>query len=116
MPPPQEAVTGPRKLPHVFPDTKPVWGSTSGPGTLWTVSLKGLQSGEQQLSITVYSLDVQGAQGEGKPTVAGAEPPLRGNSKARAPSSSWSGLVDHIVRRKADDNLGKPWITLENPG
>ena len=49
------------------------------------------------------SFEVQDTIGEGKSAVAGAEPPLRGNPIARAPSSVWSRLVDHTERREAGD-------------
>ena len=49
------------------------------------------------------SFEVQVTIGEGKSAVAGAEPPLRGNPIARAPSSVWSRLVDHTERREAGD-------------
>ena len=49
------------------------------------------------------SFVVQVTIGEGKSAVAGAEPPLRGNPIARAPSSVWSRLVDHTERREAGD-------------
>ena len=52
------------------------------------------------------SFEVQDTIGEGKSAVAGAEPPLKGKSIARAPSTVWSRLVDHTVRREADDNPG----------
>ena len=49
------------------------------------------------------SFEVQVTIGEGKSAVAGAEPPLRGNPIARAPSSVWSRLVYHTERREAGD-------------
>ena len=49
------------------------------------------------------SFEVPVTIGEGKSAVAGAEPPLRGNPIAQAPSSVWSRLVDHTERREAGD-------------
>ena len=54
------------------------------------------------------SFEVQVTIGEGKSAVAGAEPALRGNSIARAPSTVWSRLVDHTVRREAGDTQDTP--------
>ena len=54
------------------------------------------------------SSDVQVTIEEGKSAVAGAEPPLQGNSIARAPSSVWPRPVDHTERREAGDTQGYP--------
>ena len=76
------------------------------------------------------SFEVQVTIGEGKSAVAGAEPPLRGNPIARAPSSVWSRLVDHTERREAGDTqdtqeeeeelgragLTSPWRILKLSG
>ena len=60
-----------------------------------------------------FSFEVQDALGEGKSAVGGAEHPLEGSSRARAPSSVWSRLVDRNGRRGADDN---PRITQGGGG
>ena len=69
------------------------------------------------------SFEVQVTIGEGKSAVAGAEPPLRGNPIARAPSSVWSRLVDHTERREAGDTqdtqeeeAGSKWLRPRRTG
>ena len=49
------------------------------------------------------SFEVQVTIRDGKSAVEGAEPPLRGNPIARAPSSVWPRLVGHTERRGAGD-------------
>ena len=74
--------------------------------TLWTTPFGGFHAGEWEPHVDYpkfSSFEVQVTIGEGKSAVAGAEPPLRGNPIARAPSSVWSRLVDHTERREAGD-------------